>query len=69
MSMDAFTAQQQVLRDQMANLAPKSVLTALAERNLALWVQMQDTLLKSNVSKPDTRKTGPRKKKSDKQGR
>ena len=65
-SMDAFTAQQQVLRDQMANLlhtAPKSVLTELAERNLALWAEMQDTLLKSYVSKPDTRKTGLGKKK------
>lgn len=70
-SMDAFTAQQQVLRDQMTNLlhtAPRSVLTELAERNLALWAEMQDTLLKTYVSKPDTGKRGGGNKKPDKQG-
>ena len=53
-SMDLFIAQQQVFHEQMANLlhsAPQSVLTDMAERNLAVWTQMQKTFLDAYGSK------------------
>jgi polyhydroxyalkanoate synthesis repressor PhaR len=62
-SMDTFTAQQQVFHDQLANLlrsAPQSVLTEITERNLALWTQMQDTLLKPYSSKSGSDSSSPR---------
>jgi polyhydroxyalkanoate synthesis repressor PhaR len=68
-SMDTFIAQQQVLQDQMATLlhsAPKSILTEMAERNLALWARVQESVLESYVSPPDLA-TRQREKKTDKQ--
>jgi polyhydroxyalkanoate synthesis repressor PhaR len=52
-SMDFFNKQQQVLQDQMESLllaAPSSVWTEMAERNLGLWRDMQQELLKSFIS-------------------
>jgi len=52
-SMDFFIKQQQVLQEQMENLlqaAPSSVWTEMAERNLGLWRDMQQELLKSFMS-------------------
>jgi polyhydroxyalkanoate synthesis repressor PhaR len=52
-SMDFFIKQQQVLQDQMESLlqaAPSSVWTEMAERNLTLWRDMQQELLKSFMS-------------------
>jgi polyhydroxyalkanoate synthesis repressor PhaR len=52
-SMDFFNKQQQVLQDQMENLlqaAPSSVWTEMAERNLSLWRDMQQELLRSFMS-------------------
>ena len=52
-SMDFFIKQQQVLQDQMENLlqaAPSSVWTEMAERNLSLWRDMQQELLRSFMS-------------------
>jgi polyhydroxyalkanoate synthesis repressor PhaR len=49
-SMDFFIKEQQVLQDQMKNLlqaAPSSVWKEMAERNLTLWRDMQQELLKS----------------------
>jgi polyhydroxyalkanoate synthesis repressor PhaR len=52
-SMDFFIKQQQVLQNQMESLlqaAPSSVWQEMAERNLALWRDMQQDLLKTFVS-------------------
>jgi polyhydroxyalkanoate synthesis regulator protein len=52
-SMDFFIKQQQVLQNQMDSLlqaAPSSVWKEMAERNLALWRDMQQDLLKTFVS-------------------
>jgi polyhydroxyalkanoate synthesis repressor PhaR len=52
-SMDFFIKQQQTLQDQMESLlqaAPSSVWTEMAERNLDLWRDMQQELLKSFMS-------------------
>jgi len=52
-SMDFFIKQQQVLQDQMKSLlqaAPSSVWTEMAERNLSVWRDMQQELLKSFIS-------------------
>ena len=68
-SMDTFIAQQQVLQDQMASLlhsAPKSILTEMAERNLALWAQMQESFMDPYVGSSG-RVTERRKKESDPQ--
>ena len=68
-SMDTFIAQQQVLQDQMASLlhsAPKSILTEMAERNLALWARMQESFLEPYVSSPEP-PTRQREKKTDTQ--
>jgi polyhydroxyalkanoate synthesis repressor PhaR len=49
-SMDFFIKQQQVLQNQMESLleaAPTSVWKEMAERNLALWKDMQQTLFKT----------------------
>ncbi|MGD2137685.1 MAG: polyhydroxyalkanoate synthesis repressor PhaR [Gammaproteobacteria bacterium] len=54
-SMDSFISQQQVLQEQMENMlqvAPSSALKEMAERNLALWRQMQEELLKTYTRKP-----------------
>jgi polyhydroxyalkanoate synthesis repressor PhaR len=64
-SMDFFIKQQQTLQDQMESLlqaAPSSVWTEMAERNMGLWRDMQQELLKSFMSSA----AGPaRKKRSD----
>jgi len=65
-SMDSFVRQQQVLQDQMEHMlqsAPSSVLKDMAERNLELWKNMQESLLKSFVHG-----TGAGKTDRDKQG-
>jgi polyhydroxyalkanoate synthesis repressor PhaR len=52
-SMDFLIGQQQTLQDQMESLlqaAPSSVWTEMAERNLNLWREMQQELLKSFMS-------------------
>jgi polyhydroxyalkanoate synthesis repressor PhaR len=52
-SMDFFIKQEQVLQNQMESLlqaAPSSVWQEMAERNLALWRDMQQDLLKTFVS-------------------
>jgi polyhydroxyalkanoate synthesis repressor PhaR len=52
-SMDFFDDQQQVLQSQMDNLlqaAPSSVWQEMAKRNLALWSNMQQDLLKNFVA-------------------
>jgi polyhydroxyalkanoate synthesis repressor PhaR len=52
-SMDFFIKEQQVLQNQMESLlqaAPSSVWKEMAERNLALWRDMQQDLLKTFVS-------------------
>jgi polyhydroxyalkanoate synthesis repressor PhaR len=52
-SMDFFVKQQQVLQNQMENLlqaAPSSVWKEMAERNLTLWREMQQDLLRNFVS-------------------
>jgi polyhydroxyalkanoate synthesis repressor PhaR len=52
-SMDFFIKQQQVLQNQMENLleaAPSSVWREMAERNLTLWRDMQQDLLRNFVS-------------------
>ena len=68
-SMDTFIAQQQALQDQMASLlhsAPKSILTEMAERNLALWAQMQESFMEPYVGSSG-RATERRKKETDRQ--
>jgi polyhydroxyalkanoate synthesis repressor PhaR len=65
-SMDFFIKEQQVLQDQMQNLlqaAPSSVWKEMAERNLTLWRDMQQDLLKTFISST----AGPARK--DKNGR
>ena len=52
-SMDFFVRQQQSLQEQMESLlraAPSSVWTEMAERNLSVWRDMQQELLKSFMS-------------------
>jgi polyhydroxyalkanoate synthesis repressor PhaR len=52
-SMDFFMKQQQVLQNQMDSLleaAPSSVWREMAERNLTLWRDMQQDLLRNFVS-------------------
>jgi polyhydroxyalkanoate synthesis repressor PhaR len=52
-SMDFFVKEQQVLQDQMQNLlsaAPSSVWKEMAERNLALWRNMQQELFRAFIS-------------------
>jgi polyhydroxyalkanoate synthesis repressor PhaR len=52
-SMDFFIKQQQTLQDQMESLlqvAPSSVWTEMAERNLTLWRDMQQDLFKTFIS-------------------
>jgi polyhydroxyalkanoate synthesis repressor PhaR len=52
-SMDFFIKQQHALQDQMESLlqaAPSSVWSEMAERNLNLWRDMQQELLKSFMS-------------------
>jgi polyhydroxyalkanoate synthesis repressor PhaR len=49
-SMDSFVRQQQVLQEQMENMlqmTPSSVLKDMAERNLELWKNLQENLLKA----------------------
>jgi polyhydroxyalkanoate synthesis repressor PhaR len=56
-SMDFFIRQQQTLQDQMQSLlqaAPSSVWTEMAERNVSLWRDMQQELLRTFVSPPGT---------------
>jgi polyhydroxyalkanoate synthesis repressor PhaR len=68
-SMETFVAQQQMLQDQMASLlhsAPKSILTEMAERNLALWARMQESVLESYVTSPDSA-ASQREKRTDEQ--
>lgn len=68
-SMDTFIAHQQVLQDQMASLlhsAPKSTLTDMAERNLALWARVQESFLEPYVASPG-QPTRQRENKTDKQ--
>lgn len=60
-SMDFFGDQQQELQNQMDNLlqaAPSSVWQEMAKRNLALWSDMQQELLKSFVSAAGKSKSG-----------
>jgi polyhydroxyalkanoate synthesis repressor PhaR len=60
-SMDFFDDQQQVLQDQMENLlqtASSSVWQEMAKRNLALWSDMQQELLKSFVTTAAKSKPG-----------
>jgi polyhydroxyalkanoate synthesis repressor PhaR len=52
-SMDFFIKEQQVLQDQMKSLlqaAPSSVWKEMAERNLTLWRDMQQDLLRTFIS-------------------
>ncbi|MGD2056255.1 MAG: polyhydroxyalkanoate synthesis repressor PhaR [Gammaproteobacteria bacterium] len=52
-SMDFFIKQQEILQNQMQSLlqaAPSSVWNEMAERNLALWRDMQQNLFKAFVS-------------------
>ena len=62
-SMDFFIKQQEILQNQMQSLlqaAPSSVWNEMAERNLALWRDMQQNLFRAFVSTAresgDTRK-------------
>ena len=60
-SMDFFIKEQTVLQDQMQSLlqaAPSSVWKQMAERNLTLWRDMQQELLRNFVSST----TGPARK-------
>jgi len=60
-SMDFFDDQQQVLQSQMNDLlqaAPSSVWQEMAKRNLALWSDMQQELLKSFTTMADKTKPG-----------
>lgn len=60
-SMDFFSDQRQVLQSQMDNLlkaAPSSAWQEIAERNLALWSNMQQDLLRSFVTTAEKSKTG-----------
>ena len=59
-SMDFFNSQQQGLQNQMENLlqaAPSSVWKEMAERNLALWSDMQQELFSSFVTTAGKDKT------------
>lgn len=60
-SMDFFIEQQQLLQSQMDSLlqaAPSSVWQDMAKRNLTLWSDMQQDLLKSFVTTAGTSKPG-----------
>ncbi len=60
-SMDFFGDQQQVLQDQMDNLlqaAPSSIWQEMAKRNLTVWSDMQQEMLKSFVSAAGKSKSG-----------
>ena len=60
-SMDFFNDQQHVLQSQMDNLlqaAPSSVWQEIAKRNLALWSDMQQDLMKSFVKTAGRSKPG-----------
>jgi polyhydroxyalkanoate synthesis repressor PhaR len=65
-SMESFMRQQQVLQEQMQDMlrmTPSSVLKDMAERNLKLWKNMQENLLKAyspgaDTAKPDKEKDG-----------
>ena len=60
-SMDFFGDQQHVLQDQMDNLlqaAPSSIWQEMAKRNLAVWSDMQQEMLKSFVSAAGKSKSG-----------
>ena len=56
-SMDFFIKEQAVLQDQMESLlqaAPSSVWREMAERNLSLWRDMQQDLLRTFIAPPGT---------------
>ena len=56
-SMDFFIKEQAVLQDQMESLlqaAPSSVWREMAERNLSLWRDMQQDLLRAFIAPPGT---------------
>lgn len=56
-SMDFFIKEQAVLQDQMDSLlqaAPSSVWREMAERNLTLWRDMQEDLLRTFIAPPGT---------------
>jgi len=56
-SMDFFIKEQAVLQDQMESLlqaAPSSVWREMAERNLSLWRDMQQDLLRTFITPPGT---------------
>ena len=60
-SMDFFGDQQHVLQDQMDNLlqaAPSSIWQEMAKRNLAVWSDMQQEMLKTFVSAAGKSKSG-----------
>jgi len=60
-SMDFFIKEQEILQNQMQSLlqaAPSSVWNEMAERNLALWRDMQQSLLKAFVSTATATGTG-----------
>jgi polyhydroxyalkanoate synthesis repressor PhaR len=60
-SMDFFGDQQHVLQDQMDNLlqaAPSSIWKEMAKRNLAVWSDMQQEMLKTFVSAAGKSKSG-----------
>jgi len=59
--MDFFIKEQEILQNQMQSLlqaAPSSVWNEMAERNLALWRDMQQSLLKAFVSTATATGTG-----------
>lgn len=53
-SMEMFMEQQHILRDQMTDLmsrTPMSVMTEMADRNLALWQKMQENFFAATKGK------------------
>ncbi len=57
-SVDSFIAQQEALHQQVANLmeqTPLSVLTDMAEHNVEMWKNMQESLYKGLGAKPSAR--------------
>ena len=67
-SMDSFIRQQQVLQDQMESMlrmTPSTVLKDMAERNLELWKNMQENLMKAYVQDAGTGQRKPDKKKDN----
>ncbi len=67
-SMDSFIRQQQVLQDQMESMlrmTPSTVLKDMAERNLKLWKNMQESLMQAYVQGAGSGKRKPDKEKDN----